>query len=570
LSLLWTRRFALHRMLFYSPSALHATERADCAAGVAHSGSARIIWATVSETQETHMSMKRITTAFPLLAMLLYAVGPFAVQAWQEAPASAVTSKTSQAIGYQVGGGGTEVDLNATELMPQASGKAKVEAKPGVTNIEAEVQDVAQPTKFGAEFLTYVLWSISPDGRSSNLGEVRIDNAGKGKLKATSQLQTFSLIVTAEPYFAVRQPSEMIVLENAMRKNTKGKLYPIQEYKLLKRGHYQKLANPLALSLDLKNIPLEMYQARNAVEIAKMHSADKDAAEIFSKADGGLKIAEAALARKADKKEIISTARSTVQFAEDARALATQRQEEQRIADERAAAAAKAKAEAEAKAAAEAAEAKRRADQEVKRQAELAAAREAQVKAEAAAREAQMKAAAAAAEAKAEAEAAALKAKEDAARADAERARKAAEELRARLLEQFNRILETRDTERGLVVSMGDVLFDTGRYTLRSEAREKLARLSGIVAAYPGLNLEIEGHTDSVGSDEMNMKLSEQRAGSVRQYLMEQGLAGEKIGAKGLGESIPVADNSTPEGRQKNRRVEIIVSGEVIGTQIGR
>jgi outer membrane protein OmpA-like peptidoglycan-associated protein len=180
------------------------------------------------------------------------------------------------------------------------------------------------------------------------------------------------------------------------------------------------------------------------------------------------------------------------------------------------------------------------------------------------------------AQAKAEAEALAARTKAEAdereakARVEAEQARQAAEALRAQLLEQFNRILDTRDTPRGLVINMADVLFDTGKFDLRAIAREKLARLAGIVLAHPGLKLDIEGHTDSTGSDELNQKLSDQRADSVRKYLMEQGMPETSLIAVGFGKSMPVADNSTAAGRQQNRRVEIIVSGEVIGTKIGR
>jgi outer membrane protein OmpA-like peptidoglycan-associated protein len=432
-----------------------------------------------------------------------------------------------------------------------------------------EVKGLEPPGKLGAEILTYVAWVVSPDGRASNVGEVVANQNGEGKLKATTQLQTFSLFLTAEPYFAVRQPSELVVLENAVRKGTKGKLFPVTDFKLMKRSHYEKMGNPLALTPDLKNVPLEMYEARNAVEIARSRAADKYAPEIFVKAETSLKMAENALARKADKKEVTSTARQTVQFSEDARALAVQRQEAERIANEKAAAAAKAKAEAEEKAAAEAAAAKRKADEEARRQAELAAAREAQMKAEAAAKAAQMKAQADAAAAKAAAEAEILKAKEEAAKADAERSRKAAEDLRAQLLEQFNRILETKDTARGLVVTMGEVLFETGKYDVKPDAREKLARLSGIVLGHPGLTLAVEGHTDITGSDEVNQKLSEQRAGTVRDYLLSQGLTAASVTAQGFGKTMPAFDNGTAEGRRKNRRVEIIVSGEVIGAKVG-
>jgi len=435
---------------------------------------------------------------------------------------------------------------------------------------------LSSPTRLGTEFLTYVLWAVSTEGRAINLGEVLYDNSGKGKLQTTTQLQSFSLFVTAEPYSAVRQPSEVLILENALRKNTKGRIYPVNNYPLMKRSQYQKLGNPLALSLDLKNVPLEMYEARNAVDIAKSRGAEKYAPDVYSKADGGLKLAENALAQKANRKEIVSLARQAAQFSEDARALTAEKIEQERIANERAAAAAAAKAQAEEKAAAEAAETKKLADAEARRQAEIAAAKEAQMKAEAArqaelaeAKQAQMKAAAEIADAKAKAEADALRAKEEAAKADADRARQAAEDLRAQLLEQFNRILETRDTVRGLVITMADVLFDTGKYELRAPTREQLAKLCGVLLAHSGLNLEVEGYTDSTGTDDFNQKLSEQRASTVRDYLVTQGLASGSVTSKGFGKEMPVASNDTSAGRQKNRRVELIVSGEIIGTTIG-
>jgi outer membrane protein OmpA-like peptidoglycan-associated protein len=513
-------------------------------------------------------------------------------QSATEAPARHLISKSIKAVSYQVGGGSTKIDLRSTSLAPNAVGEANIEANKGITKVEVEVSGLIEPSKLGAEFLTFVLWVVSPEGRFSNVGEIQLDNSRRGKLKATTPLQTFSLFVTAEPYFAVRQPSEILVMENELRKGTKGKQVIVGDYQLMRRAQYEKLGNPLALTLDLKNVPLEMYEARNAVDIARFRGADKYAPEIYSKAEGGLKLAEAALARKASRQEIVSTARLTIQSSEDARALAVQRQEEERIANERAAAAAKAKAEAEAKAAAEAVEAKRqadaaaaeakrkadaeaaelkrRADEEARRQAELAKAREAQLKAEAdaAALKAKMEADAAAQQAKAEADA--LRAKEEAAQAEALRAKQAAEALRAQLLEQFNRVLETRDSPRGLVVTMADVLFDVGKYDLRPTAREKLARLAGIVLSHPGLQLDVEGHTDSTGSDELNNRLSEQRASGVQVYLVEQGVGRDYVTARGFGKTMPIADNTTAAGRQQNRRVELIVSGEVIGVKIGK
>jgi len=445
----------------------------------------------------------------------------------QAFPPSAVISKSTTAIGYEVGGGSTKVDLKGTELMPEAGGQAKIEikAKAGRTSVDAEVKDLKPPSTLGSEFLTYVLWAVTPEGRTGNMGEILLNKNGDGKLSATTPAQTFSLVVTAEPYFAVRFPSEVVVLQSESRKDTKGKIFAINEYKLLKRAQYEKLGNPLALTLD-PSVPLEMYEARNAVEIAKSRGADKYAPEVFSKAEGSLKMAENSLASKADKNAVTSTARQTVQFSADALLLAVQRQEEERIAKEREEAAAKARAEAEAQAAAEAEEAKRKAD----------------------------------------AEAAEAKRKSD---AEIQAALREKQQLRVRLLQQFNRVLPTTDTPRGLVVNMGDVLFDTGKSDLRLDAREALAKLTGIVLNYPSLHLTIEGHTDSTGSAEFNQTLSQKRADAVHDYLVSQGLDAGVLSAQGLGMENPVADNSTADGRQKNRRVEIIVSGEVIGTKLG-
>ena len=489
----------------------------------------------------------------------------------EEIPASSLISKSTVAIGFTVGGGSTKVDLTGTSLMPAANGEAKVQARAnaGLTNIEVSVKGMTPPSNIGAEYLTFVLWAVTADGRTGNLGELLINKNGEGKLNATTPAQTFSMIITAEPYFAVRVPSEMVVLEMETRKNTKGKLFPITSYKLMKRSQYAKLGNPLALTPDLSKVPLEMYEARNAVDIAKDRGAAQYAPDIFTKAVASLQMAENALTSNADKKQIISAAKQTVQFAEDARAFSAERQDQLRIAAEKQAAADKARAEAEATAAAEA-----------KHQAEIAAAKQAQLKAEAnaeakrqaelaAAKQAQMQAEADAAALKAKMEADALKAKEDAAKAEAERARQAAADLRAQLLEQFNRVLPTTDTPRGLQVNMGDVLFDTGKFNLRMPAQLGLAKLSGIVLSHPGLKLAVEGYTDTTGTAAFNQTLSEQRANAVRDYLIQQGLDAGSVTAQGFGPANPVASNDTPQGRQQNRRVEIIVSGEVIGTKIG-
>jgi outer membrane protein OmpA-like peptidoglycan-associated protein len=512
--------------------------------------------------------MRRTGTKILPLLVLCVAFTTVAAQTDQGTPASDLTNRDITAIGYPVGKE-TKVDMKSTDLMPQAAGEAKVKARAGATSIEIQIQNMSQPTTFGAKFLTYVLWAVSPEGRTNNLGEIFIDSNGQGKLIATTPLQTFSLFVTAEPYFGVRRPSELLILQNGLSQGSKAKIFPVANYPLMKRSQYQELSNPLALTLDTKNVPLEMYEARNAVDIAKNRGAEKYAPETLSKATASLQMAENSLTKKANTKIIISNGRQTVQFAEDARALTEERKEAERIANEKAAATAKAKADAEAKAAEEAAVAKRQADAEAARQAELAAAKQAQMKAEADAAATRAKAEADSAAAKAQAEQDALKAKEQAAQADAERSRQAAEALRAQLLDQFNRVLETRDTPRGLVVNMGDVLFATGKFNLKPEAQIVLAKLSGIILSHPGLNLAVEGYTDTVGSDDFNMKLSQQRADTVHDYLVGQGLTASSVTSQGFGKADPVADNGTAAGRQKNRRVQIVVSGEIIGQKIG-
>ena len=503
--------------------------------------------------------MKRFSRVFlPIVGVCLVA-GSTMAQQKREIPASDVISKSIKAVGYEVGGGGTKVIFIGTSAAPQSSGEAKVDAKKGGTDIELKVKSLPQPTSLGAEFLTYVLWTITPDGSTTNLGEIPIDKNGDGKLSVTAQSQTFAMIVTAEPYFAVQLPSEMVALENDTKKNTKGKIFPDNDYKLMKRSQYAKLGNPLALTPDLKKVPLDMYEARNAVDIAKSQKAEQYAPEVYSKATSSLQMAENALTSNSDKSKVITAARQTIQFAEDARALSAERQEAERIQREK-----------DAAAAAAAAKAKAEADAEAKRQAELTAAKEAQMKAEADAAAARQQAAANAAAQKAAMEQAALQAKEQAARDEAARAQAQTAALRAQILKQLNDILQTTDTPRGLVVNMADVLFETNKYALSQDAQLKLAKLSGIIQAHPGLNLAIEGYTDTTGTPDYNLKLSQQRADTVRDFLISQGLSADTITAKGLGQANPVADNTTAAGRKANRRVEIIVSGEVIGSKMGK
>jgi len=507
-----------------------------------------------------------------------------------------VVARTTKAINYHHRSGSTKIGFRGTALMPDARGEAKVESKQGVIKIDAEMERLGPATQFGREYLTYVMWAITPEGRATNVGEVLLNHDGKTKLDATTELQSFGLIVTAEPYFAVTQPSDVVVMENFVRTDTTGTIEEVDaKYELLQRGQYVLNVKPGEFRERALNskVPLELYEARNAVEIARFTGAEQYANDTYQKAVVGLENAEGYLIGKAGKKPIGTVAREAVQMAEDARIITVKKIEEEQLATERRVGAERqATAESETAAALSAADRARREAE----QARLSALESA----ERLKRENDRSTAAAQAEAdRLRAEADRLKQESDARllaantetdrlkqeneaqriasqaeldRAAKEKAQAEAErtQLRADLLLQFNAILETRDTARGLIVNMSDVLFDTAKFSLRPVAREKLAKVAGIISGHPGLRLAVEGYTDSVGGDDYNQKLSEHRGESVRDYLTKEGVAGNSVTSQGFGKAAPVASNDTAAGRQRNRRVELVVSGEIIGEQIGQ
>jgi outer membrane protein OmpA-like peptidoglycan-associated protein len=558
-----------------------------------------------------------------------------------------VVSRTTQAVSYRHRSGSTKINFQGTDLMPGAAGEAKVDSKRGTMKIEAEFSGLDQPKSFGNEYLTYVLWAISPEGRPVNIGEVLVGDNHRSKLDVTTNLQAFALIVTAEPYYAVRRPSNVVVLENAVRSDTVGSSEAVDaKYELIDRGGYIPTGykfDPVILNAKL---PLEFFEARNALRIAQSAGAERYAATSYENAVAQMNEADArATGKHQNKKSLISLSREVVQTSEDAREIAVKHIDAERAESERAAGAgreatakARANEESDRRVNAEAltADANRRRDDADRKNLDAQAAAQqaigAQADAErdrnsarqqqhvaeadsdrnraaAASSDAQLQQAVGAqadavrqrdesdrrnldaqaatqqavgAQADAERDRNSARQQQRAAEADSDRNRAAAassdaqlqqsvrerEELRARLLQQFNLILETRDTARGLVVNMSDVLFDSGKYTLRPLAREKLAKISGIVLAYPSLKLAVEGNTDSVGTEIFNQQLSEQRAEGVRSYLTHQGIPESSTTAMGFGKTRPIASNDTSEGRQQNRRVELVVSGEVIGTKI--
>jgi outer membrane protein OmpA-like peptidoglycan-associated protein len=462
-----------------------------------------------------------------------------------------VISRSIEAVNYQHRSGATSVDFAGTALLPSADGKAKVRSKRGTMEIEAEFGNLQNPTTFGNEYLTYVLWAISPEGRPVNLGEVLVGGNDRSKLTATTDLQAFALIVTAEPYYAVRQPSNVVILENVVRADTKGTTEAVNaKYELMERGGYIPTGyrfDPVVLNASL---PLEFYEARNALRIAQSEGAEKYASTSYQHAVELMDNANAyAINKHVDKKPLIAVSREAVQTAEDAREVAVKKIDADRLANERQSA-----RDAQATSQAQADEAIR-----LKEKAQSDAAK---AQADMAANQTESAAAITAAQSDAaQARLAALSAQQGQDQANSDKAA-----MRAQLSEKLNLILATRDSARGLIVSMSDVLFDTGKYSLKSGAREKLAKVAGILIAYPGLNIEVGGYTDNVGGDAMNQKLSENRADSVRSYLVEQGVTNNSVIAKGFGNTLPVASNDNSAGRQENRRVELVVSGDAIGS----
>ena len=572
-----------------------------------------------------------------------------------------VISRSVQAVNYKHRSGSSKVDFAGTDLMPSANGVAEVNSRRGSIVIQAEFGDLQKPTTFGNEYMTYVLWAISPEGRAVNLGEVLVGTDHRSKLQVTTDLQAFALIVTAEPYYAVRQPSNAVILENVVRDDTKGTTEAVNaKYELMERGGYLPTGykfDPVVLNAKL---PLEFFEARNALRIAQSEGAEQYASVSYRHAVQLMDHADEYAVRKhIDKKPLIAVSREAVQTAEDARQIAVKEMDNVRLANERQdsadaqarsqdqaddamrqkeraesdtaraqaataqaesdtlnARAAKSQAESDAARArndatdAQAATAKANADMAANQASSASALSAAQADAEQSRLEAQRKAnadmaanqassASALSAAQADAEqsrlAAQRKANADmaanqassasalsAAQADAEQSRLAAQRsdlnaqqadtdkaaMRAKLSEQLNSILQTRESARGLIVSMSDVLFDTGKYSLKPGAREKLAKVAGILLAYPGLNIEVGGYTDNVGGDTMNQTLSENRAASVRDYLVQQGVATGSVSSRGFGNTLPVASNDNSAGRQQNRRVELLVSGEAIGNPV--
>jgi outer membrane protein OmpA-like peptidoglycan-associated protein len=457
-----------------------------------------------------------------------------------------VVQRSLDAVNYLNRSGSTNIGFTGTNLMPNAKGDAKVNAQTGKTSISVNFKGLTPANGFGPEYLTYVLWAISADGRPQNLGELEL-SGDKASLNVTTGFQSFGMIVTAEPYFAVSQPSDVIVLQNVVDKNTIGVQQQVNvHYQLLPKGLYADTAGAKSVMhpiTDREHTPLALFEAYNAQRIATNVGADKYSPDIMKEVAQDITNAQGEQDNKhRDIKMEFTFAREAVQRSEDARITTLRKQ-----AEERAQQAQQAKVDAQLQAANSQAQAA-----QAQAQADAAAAAQAQAEA---------------AKARADAEAANARANAAEAQHKAQASEQDAAAVREKLRAQLNSVLQTTENARGLIVNMSDVLFDTGKYTIKPATQVSLAKVATILQLYPGLKVQVEGYTDSVGGDDYNQKLSENRANAVHDFLVSNGVPAANVTAAGYGKADPVADNATTAGRAQNRRVNLVVSGDAIGVQ---
>jgi outer membrane protein OmpA-like peptidoglycan-associated protein len=470
-----------------------------------------------------------------------------------------VIERTVDSVNYQYHAGPTKIDFRGTVLLPAAKGDATVESQQGRTAIDAKFEGLDAPQRFGPEYLSYVLWAITPDGRPHNLGEIVPNGSNKAHLPVTTDLQAFGLIVTAEPYSSVRQPGDVVVLQNEIRPDTVGDVHPVMaKVELMPRGHYTwnvpasesaGVANAPRVSMSRYQAILQTYEAQNALGIASVAGAQNYAPDVFSKAQQELAQAQQLQSSKGNDDLIVQHARAATEIAEDARIIAERHQQDDALmaARQDTMDAQQARLRAEAKAERE----KERADSA---QAQVQAEREAREQAEADARLAREQSEQATVvtvqQAPAPQPAQISQINQDAAEKD----------VRLQLLQHLNMAIVTRDTPRGLDATLNDADFDHGQ--LRPGPANAVSRMATMLAAHPGLRIAVEGNSDTPeGSD-----MARQRAQAVASALTAAGVPAQRISSQSVGNSRLLVSNATEEGRMENRRVEIVITGDAIGT----
>jgi flagellar motor protein MotB len=480
-----------------------------------------------------------------------------------------VVERSVSAINYQYRGGPTEIDFRGTVLLPQSKGDAIVESKTGRTDIDARFQHLETPARFGPEFLTYVLWAITPEGHVKNLGEVLADGSDKAHLHVTTDLQAFGLIVAAEPYSSVRTPSDVVVLENQVRPDTIGSTEPIHaRFELLPRGTYtynvpadlRAVNSGPKVSMDRYEQIVEIYQAQNAVQIAQAQGANQYAPDVIAKAAEELGNARQLEASHAGRSNVVTMARAAAQTAEDARDLTVRRKQNAEIAQDRDQAARDKQLREEAEHRAQRAEAQAADDHDA-----LEAERAKRIEAETALSEqtsgqasAQTTAAPPAAAPELDIEPAPDRADEARERNEQRMATRRA--LLTRLAATLGSV-EVIDAPRGLVIMVPDADFRGG--VLNPSVAAMLPRIGPVIAGTPGLSVEVDGYTDL--AEAQHEAVANERAQDVLGTLVRGGLA-SRVFSRGMANSHPLGSNATAAGREQNRRVEIVIAGDAIGT----
>jgi len=471
-----------------------------------------------------------------------------------------VIQRTVDSINYQYRAGPTKIDFRGTVLLPAAKGDATVDSQKGRTDIDAKFEGLAAPQRFGPEYLSYVLWAVTPDGAPHNLGEIVPNGSNKAHLPVTTALQAFGLIVTAEPYASVRQPGDVVVLQNEVRPDTVGDIRPVMaKVELMPRGHYTwnvpasesaGVANAPKVSMSRYEAILQTYEAQNAMGIASAAGAQQYAPDVFAKARGELAQAQQLQATRGNDDIIVQHARAATEIAEDARIIAERRRQEAALIASRqdTVDAQQARLQAEARAERE----KERADNA---QAQARAEREARERAEADARMARVQAEQATV---IEVQPEPITTQPAVTQQQTDRDT-AARETRAQLLQHLNMAIVTRDTPRGLDVTLNDPDFDHGQ--LRAAPASGVSRMAAMLAAHPDLRIAVEGNADTVEDSEM----ARLRAQSVAAALTSAGVPSRQVSVQSYGNSRPLVSNATEQGRMENRRVDIVITGDAIG-----
>jgi outer membrane protein OmpA-like peptidoglycan-associated protein len=431
-------------------------------------------------------------------------------------------------------------------------GSLEIEYKNGRAAMRLQVDSLIHPQRVGAAYTAYVFWGVAADGKVTRLGELPVNK--RVDLKADLTAQTVGVLATAEPYAEVERPSPELVLKFALRNKDDKNAPPASSTRYLGDSG-QLYSDASTTATPDASTPLLVQGARHAVAIARRAGAVEFAPTEWRQVDVKLEVLEQLWPdQRTHESKFSGPAREVIRLADAARRIGAERADSSAAAADRIATAASL--------------ARAASDVETSRTLKAEAERDA-ARARASADSANQAAARARVSADSANQVAArtlsyadsVRTAAGAAQQEASAARQERDDARARLASSISAILDTKREARGLVINLSDVLFTSGKAVLQPGAREKLSKLSGILLAYPGpYALAIGGHTDSVGSDALNDKLSQARAESVRNYLMEAGIAASHLtSATGYGKHQPVADNATAAGRAKNRRVEIVI-----------